>query len=158
MSLPSIDELVATYSQSRASDIGQSEHRLSQRHGLEPLVPLLIEAYPRIRRSGGRAAILFWLVRYARTNQPVVALALSALTDRAYLVREYACSILAYSLRGDVLPQLALLQGHPDPKTRADAAAAVDAISCKNHHYYLDRGHTGGTFWGVNPGDVPGGP
>ncbi|HET7307125.1 MAG TPA: hypothetical protein VFK24_04840 [Gammaproteobacteria bacterium] len=158
MQLPSIDELVAIYSQSRASDIGQSENRLFQSYGLEPLIPLLVEAYPHIRRSAGRASILFWLVRFARTHPAVVSLATSALSDRAYLVREYACSILAYSLRREVLPQLTSLQAHPDQRTRAAAAAAVDAISHNNHHYFVDREHTGNTFWGVNSGDMPDAP
>jgi len=158
MPLPSIDELVAIYSQSRASDIGQSESRLFQTYGLKPLVSLLVEAFPRIRRSSGRASILFWLVRFARTHPAVVSLATSALSDRAHLVREYACSILAYSLRRDVLPQLALLHAHPDQKTRAAVAAAVDAISHGNHHYFVDRGHTGNTFGGVNSGDMPSAP
>lgn len=150
MTLPAIDEVVSTYNQSRTSDIGQSEQVLFQRHGLEPLLPLLIEAYPRIRRSEGRAAILSWLTRYARSHPPVVSLAQAALEDRAYLVRERACSILAYSLRADVLPRLALMQEHPDARTRADVAAAMDAISCGNHHLFVDRGHTGSTFWEVN--------
>jgi len=158
MQFPSADELIQIYSQNRPSDIGQAEDRLFERYGLESLVPLLVEIYPRLRRSSGRAAILFWLVRYARTRQDVVTLAISALTDRANLVREYACSILAYSLRNDVLPSLHALQNHPDLKTRGSILAAIDAISSKNHHYYLDRGHTGDTFWGVNPGDVPGWP
>lgn len=155
---PSIDELVAIYSQGRASDIGQSEQRLFQAFGLEALIPQLIKAFPHIRRSRGRASILFWLVRYARTHHAVVSLAKLALSDRARLVREEACAILAHSLRRDVLPQLASLRAHPDQNTRAAAAAAVDAISNRNHHYFIDRGHTGSNFWGVNPGDVPCGP
>lgn len=156
MLLPTIDELVALYSQTKGSDVGQAEHRLFQQHGLEPLIPLLASAYPLIRRCSGRASILFWLPRYARTHQEVVSLALSALTDRSYIVREHACSILAYSLRPDVIPQLTALQAHSDLKTRAAASAAVNAISSKNHHYFVDRKHSGSTFWGVNPGDVPG--
>jgi hypothetical protein len=156
MSFPTVGELVSLYSQAKGSDVAQAEHLLFQRHGLEPLIPLLARAYPRIRRSGGRASILFWLPRYARTRQDVVSLALSALTDRSFMVREYACSILAYSLRLDIIPQLTSLQAHPDLRTRASAAAAIDAISCKNHHYYVDLSHSGSTFWGVNPGDVPG--
>lgn len=150
MSLPAIDEVVSVYNQSRTNDIGQAERVLFQRHGLEPLLPLLIEAYPRIRRGEGRAAILSWLTRYARSRPPVIALAQAALEDRAYLVRERACSILAYSLSADVLPQLALMQDHPDARTRADVAAAMDAISCGNHHFFVDRGHTGSTFWEVS--------
>jgi len=155
MSLPTIDELVALYSQTKGSNVGQAEHRLFRQHGLEPLIPLLASAYPLIRRSSGRASILFWLPRYARTHQEVVSLALSALADRSYVVREHACSILAYSLRPDVIPQLTLLQAHSDPKTRAMATAAIDAISSKNHHYFVDRTHSGSTFWSVSPGDVP---
>jgi hypothetical protein len=158
MQFPSIDELVAIYSQERASDVGQSESRLFYTYGLESLVPILVQAYPRIRRGSGRASILFWLVRFARTHPAVVSLATSALSDRAYLVREYACSILAYSLRRDVLPQLARLQAHRDPRTQAAAAAAVDAISHNNHHYFVDRTHTGKHFWEINAGDMPGAP
>ena len=150
MSLPAIDEVVSTYDQSRASDIGQAEYLLFQRYGLEPSLPLLIEAYPRIRRGEGRAAILSSLVCYARSLPPVVALAQAALEDRAYLVRERACAILAYSLKADVLPQLALMQDHPDARTRADVAAAMDAISCGNYHFFVDCEHTGSTFWEVN--------
>lgn len=155
---PSVDELVAIYSQGRASDVGHSEPRLFHAFGLEALIPQLIKAFPHIGRSHGRASILFWLVRYARTHPAVVSLAKLALSDRARLVREEACAILAYSLRRDVLPQLVSLQTHPDQKTRAAAAAAVDAISNNNHHYFVDRGHTGSNFWRVNPGDVPCGP
>jgi hypothetical protein len=155
MSLPTVDELVALYSQAKGSDIGRAESRLFQQHGLESLIPLLAKAYPRIRRFSGRACILFWLLRYARTRQDVVSLALSALTDRSFVVREYACSILAYSLRPEAIPQLTSLLAHPDLKTRASALAAIDAISSTNHHYYIDRSHSGSTFWGVNPGGVP---
>src|SRR6185312_6211850 len=88
-------------------------------------------AYPLIRRSNGRASILFRLPRYARVRQDVVSLALSALADRSSIVREYACSILAYSLRSDVIPQLASLQSHPDLKTRAAAAAAITQYPAK---------------------------
>ena len=158
MPLPSVDELVAIYNLGRTSDIGQSEQRLFQTFGLEQLIPQLIKAFPHIHRSHGRVSVLFWLVRYARTHPAVVSLAVSALSDRAYLVREEACAILAYSLRRDVLPQLASLQTHPDQKTRAAAAAAVDATSNNNHHYFVDRGHTGSSFWGVNPSDEPCGP
>jgi hypothetical protein len=155
MSLPTIDELVALYSQTKGSDVGQAEHRLFQQYGLEPLIPLLASAYPLIRCCSGRARILFWLPRYARKHQEVVSLALSALADRSYIVREYACSILAYSLRPDVIPQLTSLQAHPDLKTRTAAAAAIDSISSKNHHYFVDRKHSGSTFWGASQGDVP---
>lgn len=158
MSLPAIDEIVAIYSQTKGSDVGQAEHRLFQKFGLEPLIPLLASAFPLVRRCDGRASILFSLPRFARRRQDVVSLALLALADRSYIVRESACSVLAYSLRPDVIPHLMSMQGHADLKTRAAATAAIDAISNQNHHYFVDRKHSGSTFWGVNPGDVPGQP
>lgn len=68
MSLPTIDGLVALYSRAKGSDVGQAEHGLFQQHGLEPLIPLLVRAYPFIRRGSGRASILFRLPRYARVR------------------------------------------------------------------------------------------
>ena len=156
MRLPQTDQVVALYSQAKGSEIGREESALFQQYGLENLIPLLIESFPKVRLGQGRTSILFWLIRYARIRQDVVDLAVSALKDRSYSVRESACSILAYSLRPDVASSLAVLHSHKDPNTRADAAAAIDAISHKNHHYYMDRSHTGNSFWGVNPGDVPG--
>jgi len=155
MQLPRSDQVVALYSHANGSDFGQAESALFQTYGLERLIPLLVESFPQVRYYQGRASILFWLTRYARDRQDVVNLAMSALEDRSYLVREAACSVLAYSLRPDAISYLAALEKSKDAKTRADAAAAVDAISHKNHHYYLDRGHTGNSFWGVNPGDIP---
>lgn len=155
MSLPSVDELVAVYNQVRGSDVARAEQRLFQQFGIDALVPRLIESYARVRRGSGRAAILFWLPRFARMRDDVVQLARGALHDPTCPVRSEACSILAYSLREDALRDLATLLDHAHPKTRADAAAAIDAIRSRNHHYYVDRSHTGATFWGVNPGDVP---
>lgn len=153
---PTVDDLVAIYSQAKSGTMGHAEHRLFQQYGLEPLIPLLARAFPLVRQSKGRARILFWLPRFARTHQEVVALARAALADRSCIVRDHACSILAYSLRSDVVPELTTLLAHPDPGTRASAAAAIDAIVQKNHHYFVDRQHSGKTFWGVSPGDIPG--
>lgn len=155
MECPSIDEVVAIYDRMKGGELAQAELALFKRYGLENLIPILAVTYPKIRRCEGRSRILFWLPRYARRREEVVLLARSALGDRAYLVRNYACDILAYSLRQDVIPDLEALLVHPHPETRADAAAAIDAIKSKNHHYSLDREHTGSTYWVVNPGDAP---
>lgn len=145
------DEVLATYSCSKGRELGQAQLRLFERHGLESPVPMLVAAYPKIARSEGRVAILFWLLRYARLRSDVVDLARTALADRAYLARSEACGILAYSLRDDVVPELEVLLDHAHQETRADAAAAIDAIRRKNHHYLVDRKHTGYTFWNVKP-------
>jgi len=153
---PPFDEVLAIHNGMKGSELGQAQLKLFERYGLENLVPTLAVAYPKVRHSEGRVAILFWLPRFARQRSDVVALACLALRDRAYLARNNACGILAYSLREDVIGELEVLLTHPHSETRADAAAAIDAIRSKNHHYFVDRKHTGSTFWGVNPGDVPG--
>jgi hypothetical protein len=38
-------------------------------------------------------------------------------------------------------------------RTVEDARAAIDAIARKNHHYFVDRTHSGRSFWVVNPED-----
>ena len=149
MKLPAVQHIADGYGQARTSDVGQFELRLFQQFGEEPLIPLLAAAFPLVRRANGRAAILFKLLRYSRRYPEVASLAMAALADRAYLVREHACSMLAYSLRQEALPALHALNTHIDAKTRADALAAADAITQQNHHYYVDRAHTGTTLWQV---------
>jgi hypothetical protein len=48
--------------------------------------------------------------------------------------------------------RLALLQ-HTDARTREDATRALDAIHHQNHHYFVDRAHSGRSFWVVNETD-----
>jgi len=67
----------------------------------------------------------------------------------------HALAIIAYSQRRDLLPALLPLLDHRDKKTQADAAAAIDAIEQQNHHYWMDRDHSGRMFWVVNPSDDP---
>ena len=149
MKLPAIQQIADGYGQAKSSDVGQFELRLFRQFGEEPLILQLAAAFPLVRRASGRAAILFRLLRYSRRYPEVASLAIAALSDRAYLVREQACSMLAYSLRQDALPSLRALGTHSDAKTRADALAAADAITQQNHHYYVDRAHTGTTLWQV---------
>jgi hypothetical protein len=118
------------------------------------VVPFLAEAYPRTSKAQGRLALVYHAIRFARNSQAAFELGIHALNDKATLVRYRACSICAYSLRRDAIPHLEPLLKHPDSKTVADAKAAIDAIKRKNHHYFLDRNHSGSTFWGVNPGDT----
>ena len=68
-------------------------------------------------------------------------------------MRERACGILAYSLRADMIPILQAVAASTDAKTRVEAEAAIDAITNQNHHYFLDRKHTGQSFWVVRPSD-----
>ena len=119
----------------------------------EAVVPYLREAYPRFRKWQGRVALVYRSIRYARVSEDAFQLGLAALADRATLVRYRACSLLAYSLRDDAIGSLEALLDHPDAETVADARAALDAIRNRNHHYFVDRRHSGRTFWEVNTGD-----
>ena len=149
-------EARTTYRITGSLALADAERALFQSYWLNDLLPLMVDAYPSLPRSAGRAALLSRLLRHARDNARIVSLAISALGDNAYIVREHACSILAYSLDASALPPLARLRLHKDPKTIADANAAIDAISHRNHHLYVAREHTGTVRWGVKPSDLRG--
>jgi hypothetical protein len=151
--LPSVDDVLDSLDRKNKTEVDAAEAALFKAHGLDALVPVLTEACPRMRHAMGRCSILFWLVRYARRVPGVVDLAVASLDDRAYLVRMHSCSILAYSLRHDVLPHLQRLLQHAHQATRADAAAAIDAIEQQNHHYWFDRDHSGEAFWTLESAD-----
>ena len=122
----------------------------------ESVVPYLAEFYPHAHKWQGRVSLIFHSIRYARTSPVAFHLALRALEDRSTLVRYRACALLAYSLRRDALPSLAKLLSHKDARTRADAHAAIDAIEQQNHHFFIDRRHSGRTQWIVNDEDRAG--
>ena len=119
------------------------------------VAPYLAEAYPAFRKAQGRVALVFYSLRYARMSEDVFRLGVQALSDKATLVRYRACGLLAYSLRADAIPYLKTLLDHKDAPTVEDARAAIDAISRKNHHYFMDREHSGRTFWQVNEDEGP---
>lgn len=117
------------------------------------VVPYLAEAFPSFRNQRGRVSLVFHAIRHARTSDDAFQLGVRALSDKATLVRHRACGLLAYSLRADAIPHLKPLLAHADARTVADARAAIDAITHRNHHYFVDRDHTGRSFWHVNEGD-----
>ncbi len=121
----------------------------------ERVVPFLLEAYPTTRKWQGRVALVFYSIRYARTSEAAFRLGLAACEDKATLVRYRACGLLAYSLRDDALEPLEALLRHRDGRTAEDAAAAIDAIRWRNHHYFIDRRHTGHIFWRVGDDVTP---
>jgi HEAT repeat protein len=153
MTIPTADALIALLDKKGQGERAVAEAPLFQQYGLPALVPSLVAAAPRMRHAPARNSALFWLVRFARSNPAVVDVGLRLIDDPAYLVRMQACSILAYSLRPDVIPALRGLLQHKDSRTRADAAAAIDAIEHRNHHRWLDRMHSGTMFWVLNPED-----
>jgi len=117
------------------------------------ICPYLLTAYSTFKKSQGRVSLVFHAIRYARISEAAFQLGVLALNDRASLVRYRACSLLAYSLRKDALPYLKPLLANSDEKTAQDVEAAIDAIQSKNHHFFIDRGHSGSTHWVVNESD-----
>ena len=117
------------------------------------VVPYLREAYRTFRKSQGRVALVFHAIRHARASEDAFQLGIEALSDRATLVRYRACGLLAYSQRSVAIPLLNALLTHADARTVEYAKAAIDAISSRNHHYFVDRTHSGRSFWQVNEGD-----
>lgn len=115
----------------------------------DAVLPHFLEAFPRMRKWQGRASLVFHSIPYARTHDDAVTLALTALSDKATVVRYRACMLLAYSLRKGVLSELEKLLHHSDKKTAEDAAAAIDAIKHQNHNFFVDRQHSGRLHWKV---------
>lgn len=157
MKSPSVDEILHLLDRRNESEVGGNEIRLQRKYGLDNLISVYIEAFPRIKNWAGRMHIMFWIRRYARSNPLVLEIAKRGLADRSRIVRTYSCSALAYSLDANSIPNLKQLLDHDDETTRGDAAAAIKAIEKQNHHLWADRQETGKSYWVVNPGDDPSG-
>ncbi len=114
------------------------------------LPQVLFEYYKESRSWRARVSCVFFAIHDARDNEDAVQLGIAALNDRSRVVRHRACSLLAYSLRGDALPYLRQLLMHHDPSTKEDARAAIDAIEHRNHNWFVDREHTGRLTWTVD--------
>ena len=142
-----VEDVVPALDRGSNRDLAAGLASLFARYGHDALVVPFIDAFPRIGHAAGRSAVLFFLIRFAREQSAVVDLATRALTDEAELVRREACAVLAFSLREDVLPALEALASRPDDAAREWAVAAMDAITHRNHHYFLDRAHTGTIRW-----------
>jgi hypothetical protein len=121
-------------------------------HGIA-VVPYLLEAYPRFRRSQGRASLVYHAVQYARKSEDAVRLGILGSRDKSWVVRYRALELLAYSLRTDVLGEIRGQLSNSDKRTASDAMAAIAAIEEQNHHLFHDRDRTGRTRWVVNDDD-----
>lgn len=150
--VPALEEVVRALDCRNESQTGHNQIVLHETYGLDILVPFYIAAFPKIKNWIGRKYIMFWICRYARRNAEVGKLARFALNDKSWKVRYDACKTLAYALDKESVPFLRELLSHKHEGTRADAAAAIDAIENGNHHLFVDREHTGKVFW--EPGRV----
>jgi hypothetical protein len=148
------DEIRAQVSRLDTTSAAEEQQAWAQLRGIgAAVVPYLAAAYPSFRKWQGRASLVFHSIRYARESDDAFRLAVEALSDKAAQVRHRACGLLAYSQRKDAVPHLKPLLGHADARTVEDAKAAVDAITRRNHHFFVDRGHTGRAFWQVGEGE-----
>jgi len=107
------------------------------------VLPFFLAAYPKTRKWQGRASFIYHALQFARTDPLAAKLATMALWDKSRSVRYRACMLLACALDRNALPELRRLSEHEDSGTVADARAAIDAITHQNHHFYIDRDHTG---------------
>jgi hypothetical protein len=127
-----------------AGGVLDEEHVWEQ---LEPIgarvLPFFLDAYARTRRWQGRVSFVFHAIKYARTDPLASKLAVAALSDKSRLVRYRACMLLACALDRGALPALRQTLMHSDAATVEDAHAAIDAIENSNHHYFVDRSHSG---------------
>jgi hypothetical protein len=140
-----IETLVKAFSTSRRSEI-DAAWVIADSMG-DDLLTLFAEAFPRIRKSEGRASIMRYVGRFSREREVAFRMGTVAVQDRAYAVRHYGCALLAYSLRADALQILISLLKHADRRTVEDARAAIDAIKSKNHNFFKDRDHSGKILW-----------
>ncbi len=140
-----IEILVKAFSTSRRSEI-DAAWLIANSLG-DDLLTLFAEAFPRIRKSEGRASVMRYVGRFSRESEVAFKLGTVAVQDRAYAVRHYGCALLAFSLREDALQILLPLLKHADHRTVEDARAAIDAIKSKNHNFFKDRDHTGKILW-----------
>jgi hypothetical protein len=115
----------------------------------EAVVPIFLEAYPQMKKWQGRASLLYHATKFARKSDDAFKLGLLAINDRSRAVRYRGLGLLAYSLNPEALPYLEAVLRRQDQNIEEDVRAAIDAIEHLNHHYFIDRDHTGQIFWEV---------
>ena len=107
------------------------------------LPQLLLGKYKLSRRWGARAACVYYSLPYARESSFALELGVTALGDKSKVVRYRATMLLAFAQSPEALgPLRALIDRGLSVE---DARAAMDAIKSKNHHYFVDREHSGNT-------------
>lgn len=140
---PTVAEVVRALDHRNEAETASNQILLHRKYGLRALVPLYVAAYPMIKNWIGRKYIMFYLGRYAREVPDVVKVAREALNDKSWKVRHDAMKALAFAFDDQALPVLRHLLRSRNKETRDDAAAAIDAITNRNQHLFLDRRHEG---------------
>jgi hypothetical protein len=115
----------------------------------ESLPEHLLALYRKAKKAGTRASCVTNSIPYAQRSDAAIELGLLALLDRSKAVRFEACALLAYSQRISLLNELRDLLPNIEVDTKNDLIAALDAIESRNHHYFMDRDHSGMITWNV---------
>jgi hypothetical protein len=100
-----IEALVKVFNTSRRSEI-DAAWVIADSMGDEVLT-LFAEAFPRIRKSEGRASIMRYVGRFSRESELAFRMGTVAVQDRAYAVRRRVASekrIMAVGLRQCIRP------------------------------------------------------
>ena len=110
----------------------------------EDLPALMLAEYKTSKERGRRMNCVRLARGYCRRSETAVELGRIAIFDRSREVREEACSLLACSLRMDLVPFIeTAIQDHHDQRTKDELTAALDAIMNQNHNLFWDRDHSG---------------
>ena len=107
----------------------------------EKFPELLLRKYRISKKWGERASCVYHSIKYAKTSNDSFQLGIIATQDRSKNVRYRACMLLAVAQKEEAITELETLL--KDIDSTDDAAAAIDAIKNKNHHYFVDRDHSG---------------
>ncbi len=137
-----IEHLLSRLDGSGSDEEWDAKDRLKQELG-DKLPYYLLNKYRISRKWNVRISCVYHAIGYARRSKDAFTLGMEALGDRSRPVRYRACMLLAYSQNRDALPELWPTLKHKDQQTREDVKAAIDAIVNQNHHYFVDREHTG---------------
>lgn len=114
-----------------------------RREAGDRLPGLLLKKYRTASKANTRASCVFHATRYAQTSEEAIQLGREGIFDRSKIVRYQACLLLAYSQRSEVVPDLRVALSKAPIQSHEDIYAAIDAIESKNHHYFVDREHSG---------------
>lgn len=104
-----------------------------------------LRVYREASRYQVRAACVFYsMSEAAANNEDAFTLGIEAIKDRSKIVRSRACQLLSFALKQEAIPYLRSALADPQLKASTeDFDAAIDAIVHQNHHYFVDREHSG---------------
>ncbi|MBN1801327.1 MAG: hypothetical protein JW891_07465 [Candidatus Lokiarchaeota archaeon] len=116
----------------------------------DQLPQYLLDYFQRSSQWKVRVTCVYHAIRYARRNEFAITLGKVAIKDKSKIVRYRGCMLLAYSLRKDVIPFLRQALKEVPLNSREDVIATIDAIENENHHFFVDRNHSGKVTLNIN--------